>query len=32
MKHQHWIRSAALAGVIVLLTTGMFDFGHWKEE
>ncbi|WNR45803.1 GerMN domain-containing protein [Paenibacillus roseipurpureus] len=31
MKHQHWIRSAALAGVIVLLTTGCSILGTGKK-
>ncbi|NQX60891.1 GerMN domain-containing protein [Paenibacillus qinlingensis] len=32
MKHQHWIRSAALAGVIVLLTTGCSILGSGKKS
>lgn len=32
MKHQHWIRSAALAGVIVLLTTGCSVLGSGKKS
>ena len=32
MKHQHWIRSAAFAGVIVLLTTGCSVLGTGKKS
>ncbi|NQX69604.1 GerMN domain-containing protein [Paenibacillus alba] len=32
MKHQHWIRSAAIAGVIVLLTTGCSVLGTGKKS
>ncbi|MBD0381638.1 GerMN domain-containing protein [Paenibacillus sedimenti] len=32
MKHQHWIRSAAIAGVIALLTTGCSVLGSGKKE
>ncbi|MDU0203547.1 MULTISPECIES: GerMN domain-containing protein [Paenibacillus] len=31
MKHQHWIRSAAIAGVIALLTTGCSVLGTGKK-
>ncbi|TXK84679.1 GerMN domain-containing protein [Paenibacillus sp. N3.4] len=32
MKHQHWIRSAAIAGVIVLATTGCSVLGTGKKS
>ncbi|GGA17207.1 spore germination protein GerM [Paenibacillus marchantiophytorum] len=32
MKHQHWIRSAAIAGVITLLTTGCSVLGTGKKS
>ena len=32
MKHQHWIRSAAIAGVIALLTTGCSVLGTGKKS
>ncbi|MDQ0919985.1 hypothetical protein QFZ78_006245 [Paenibacillus sp. V4I5] len=32
MKHQHWIRSAAIAGVNCLADHGMFGSGHWEEK
>lgn len=32
MKHQHWVRSAAIAGVIALLTTGCSVLGTGKKS
>ncbi|OCT14895.1 hypothetical protein A8709_12225 [Paenibacillus pectinilyticus] len=32
MKHQQWVRSAALAGVIVLMTTGCSVLGSGKKS